>query len=61
MRAALILPVGFGALMWVAARRSDLLGGYRYPRWLLAVGALAWLLTVYLGVNALSGIVDLWK
>lgn len=57
----LILPVGFGALMWVAARRSDLLGGYRYPRWLLAIGALAWLLTVYLGVNALSGIVELWK
>ncbi|TWG08027.1 NRAMP family divalent metal transporter [Saccharopolyspora dendranthemae] len=57
----LILPVGFGVLMFVAARRGDLLGGYRYPRWLLAIGILAWLLTVYLGVNSVSGIAALWK
>ncbi|GAA1246383.1 divalent metal cation transporter [Prauserella halophila] len=56
----LILPVGFGVLMWVAARRSDLLGGYRYPRWLLVIGVAAWLLTLYLGWNSLSGIADLW-
>ncbi|TDD08952.1 divalent metal cation transporter [Saccharopolyspora terrae] len=57
----LILPVGFGVLMFVAARRGDLLGGYRYPRWLLVVGAVAWLLTVYLGVNSVGGIAALWK
>lgn len=57
----LILPVGFGVLMWVAARRRDLLGGYRYPRWLLVIGVLAWLLTLYLGWNSLSGIADLWS
>lgn len=57
----LILPVGFGVLMWVAARRRDLLGGYRYPRWLLAIGVAAWLLTVYLGWNSLSGISALWS
>ncbi|PRX44283.1 Mn2+/Fe2+ NRAMP family transporter [Prauserella shujinwangii] len=57
----LILPVGFGVLLWVAARRADLLGGYRYPRWLLAVGSAAWLLTVYLGWKSLSGIVELWS
>ena len=28
----LILPIGFGALLWVAWRRRDLLHGYRYPR-----------------------------
>lgn len=56
----LILPVGFGVLMWVAARRRDLLGGYRYPRWLLVIGVAAWLLTVYLGWNSLSGIGALW-
>ena len=32
----LILPIGFGVLLWVAWRRRDLLGGYRYPAWLLA-------------------------
>ncbi|KAA5826530.1 NRAMP family divalent metal transporter [Saccharopolyspora hirsuta] len=57
----LILPVGFGVLMFVAAKRRDLLGGYRYPRWLLIVGVVAWLLTVYLGVNSLGGIAALWK
>ncbi|GAB3498149.1 NRAMP family divalent metal transporter [Amycolatopsis cihanbeyliensis] len=57
----LILPVGFGVLLWVALRRGDLLGGYRYPRWLLAIGVAAWLLTVYLGANSLGGIADLWN
>ena len=55
----LILPVGFAVILWVAARRVDLLRGYRYPRWLLVVGALVWLLTVYLGWNSLGGIADL--
>ncbi|MFR9729497.1 NRAMP family divalent metal transporter [Saccharopolyspora sp. MS10] len=57
----LILPVGFGVLLWVAARRSDLLGGYRYPRWLLVIGVLAWSLALYFGVNSLSGIAGLWR
>ncbi|PRX92497.1 NRAMP family divalent metal transporter [Allonocardiopsis opalescens] len=58
----LILPVGLGLLLWIAARRrGDLLGGYRYPRWLIAVGVLSWLLTVYLGWNSLSGMAALWQ
>ncbi|WP_433247910.1 NRAMP family divalent metal transporter [Actinomadura nitritigenes] len=57
----LILPFGLAVLLWVAARRRDLLGGYRYPAWLLALGVAAWLLSLYLGRNALSGIEDLWK
>ncbi|MEV6226804.1 NRAMP family divalent metal transporter [Saccharopolyspora shandongensis] len=57
----LILPVGFGVLMFVAAKRRDLLGGYRYPRWLLVVGVVAWLLTLYLGFNSIGGIAALWK
>jgi Mn2+/Fe2+ NRAMP family transporter len=45
---ALILPIGFAVLLWVAWRRRDLLGGYRYPAWLLVLGVLAWLLTLFL-------------
>ena len=52
----LILPVGLGLLLWVAARRRDLLGGYRYPAWLIVIGALAWVLTVYLGYNSVAGL-----
>jgi Mn2+/Fe2+ NRAMP family transporter len=50
----LILPIGLGVLLFVAWRRRDLLGGYRYPAWLLGVGVLAWLLTLYLGYNAVQ-------
>ncbi|MFD3688225.1 NRAMP family divalent metal transporter [Nocardiopsis sp. NPDC058631] len=58
----IILPVGLGIMLWVAARRSqDLLGGYRYPRWLIAIGVAAWLLTTYMAVNALGGIAALWQ
>lgn len=57
-----ILPVGLGILLWVAARRSgDLLGGYRYPRWLIVIGAAAWALTVYMAIGSLGGIADLWQ
>ena len=57
---ALILPFGFAILLWVAWRRRDLLHGYRYPAWLLVVGVLAWLLTVYLAWNSLAGLAKLW-
>lgn len=52
----LILPFGVGLLLWVALRRRDLLHGYRYPTWLLTIGALAWLLTLYLGYGAIQGL-----
>ena len=52
----LILPLGFAVVLYVAWRRRDLLGGYRYPAWLLGAGVLAWLLTLYLGWNALKGL-----
>ena len=56
----LILPIGFAFLLWIAARRShDLLGGYRYPRWLLAAGVLAWALALYFGVRSISALSSL--
>jgi Mn2+/Fe2+ NRAMP family transporter len=56
----LILPVGIALILWVALRRSDLLGGYRYPRGLAVAGILAWLLTLYLGWRSLGGLVELF-
>lgn len=55
----LILPIGFTVVLWVAWRRRDLLGGYRYPAWLLGIGVLAWLLTLYLGYQSLGGLASL--
>jgi Mn2+/Fe2+ NRAMP family transporter len=56
----LILPVGFAVLLWVAWRRRDLMHGYAYPKWLLLVGAAAWILTVFLGWNSIMGLAKLW-
>ena len=56
----LILPFGLGLLLWVAARRRDLIFGYSYPRWLLGIGAAAWVLTLYLGYESLTGLKDLF-
>ena len=52
----LLLPLGIGVLLWVAWQRADLLRGHRYPRWLLCLGGAAWLLTVYLAVRSVVGL-----
>jgi Mn2+/Fe2+ NRAMP family transporter len=56
----LILPLGVGAMLWVALRRADLLGGYRYPRGLAALGVAGWLLTVWLGWRSLGSLARLF-
>jgi Mn2+/Fe2+ NRAMP family transporter len=57
----LLLPVGIGVLLWVAWQRTDLLRGYRYPRWLLAIGGAAWLLTIYLAVRSVKPVFELFS
>ena len=57
----LILPVGFGVLLWVAWRRRDLMHGYAYPKWLLLVGVATWLITLFLGWNSVMGLAKLWS
>ena len=57
----LLLPIGIAVVLWVATRRADLLDGYRYPRWLLVVGWAAWLLTIYLAVNSVRPVIDLFS
>ena len=55
----LFLPLGIGVLLYVAWRRADLLQGYAYPKWLLGIGAAAWLLTIYLAVRSVRPVIDL--
>ncbi len=46
----LILPIGMTIFMYIGwFRQRDVLGGYRYPVWLLTLGTLATLLTWYMG------------
>ena len=56
----LLLPIGIGVMIWVAWARRDLLGGYRYPKWLAAIGTLAWALTIWLAVNSIEPVIDLF-
>lgn len=52
----LILPLGLTIFIYVAWARSDLMGGYRYPRGLLLAGAAACVLTWYMGYKAIGPI-----
>ena len=49
----ILLPIGIGVMLWVAWMRRDLLNGYEYPKWLAAVGTVAWLVTIYLAINSI--------
>jgi Mn2+/Fe2+ NRAMP family transporter len=55
----LILPIGVAVMLWVALRRSDLMGGYAYPRALAMAGLLGWLITLYLGWHSLGKLLPL--
>lgn len=57
----ILLPVGIGVVLAVAWWRRDLLRGYRYPRWLLVIGSLAWLITIYLAVESIRPVIDLFN
>ncbi|MFI0371150.1 NRAMP family divalent metal transporter [Actinomadura sp. 1N219] len=57
----MILPFGLGVLMWAAARRRDLLGGYRYPAWMLVLGGVAWVMSLYLSWDLLTELDQLWR
>lgn len=52
----LILPIGLSIFIYAAWARSDLMGGYRYPRWLLVLGVLACILTWYMGYKSIGPI-----
>jgi Mn2+/Fe2+ NRAMP family transporter len=48
-------------ILVVAIFRRDLLGGYKYPKWLASAGVIVWLLTLYLGAGAVGKLSTLWN
>ena len=52
----LILPIGLSLFVYVGWRRSDLMGGYHYPRWLLVLGAITCALTWYMAAKSVGPI-----
>jgi Mn2+/Fe2+ NRAMP family transporter len=52
----LILPIGLTLFMYIGWFRPRVLGGYRYPKWLLIIGSIAVVVTWYMAVNAVGPI-----
>ncbi|WP_016853596.1 NRAMP family divalent metal transporter [Halomonas smyrnensis] len=52
----LVLPIGLTLFLYVAWRRSDLMHGHRYPRWLLVSGTAVCALTWYMGYQSIGPI-----
>ena len=52
----LILPIGLTIFTYIGYARSDLMGGHRYNRGLLALGAIVCALTWYMGFRSFSTI-----
>jgi Mn2+/Fe2+ NRAMP family transporter len=52
----LILPIGLTLFMYIGWFRPRVLGGYRYPKWLLIIGTIASVVTWYMAVNAVGPI-----
>ncbi len=57
----LILPIGLTLFVYAGWARSDLMGGYRYPRWLLVLGAAVCALTWYMGYKSVGPIFAMLK
>lgn len=56
----LILPLSLGVTL-VGAYRKDIVGDYKHPTWMTILGVITVLLTLYLGIQSLTGIVALWQ
>ena len=52
----LVLPVGLSIFLYAAYACTKLMGGYRYPRWLLTVGVVVCLLTWYMAYKSVGPI-----
>lgn len=56
----LVLPIGFTLIIYVAIRRGDdLLRGYRYPKWLIAIGLVAVVVAWWLAWRSFGGVFQL--
>lgn len=52
----LVLPIGLSIFIYAAWKRSDLMHGYVYPRWLLTLGALTCILIWYMAYRSVGPI-----
>lgn len=56
----LILPITLGVML-VASQKTEIVGDYKHPKWLLILGILVVIITAFLGFRSLTGIKALWS
>lgn len=56
----IILPLTLGTML-LACKNKKIIGDYEHPKWLLFLGVIVVLVTLYLGVNSLAGLTELFK
>lgn len=56
----LILPITLGSMV-LASRRKDIIGNYKMPIWLTALGILVVFISAYAGISSLQQISALWR
>lgn len=52
----LVLPIGLSIILYAAWKRKDLMGDYRHPTWLFALGVLTAALTWWMGYRSIGPI-----
>ncbi|MEX9941035.1 NRAMP family divalent metal transporter [Providencia rettgeri] len=57
----LILPIGLTLFVYIGWKRSDLMSGYHYPRWLLWSDVVTCALTWYMGAMSVGAIFNYLK
>ncbi|HGI5212139.1 TPA: NRAMP family divalent metal transporter [Providencia alcalifaciens] len=57
----LILPIGLTLFVYIGWKRTDLMEGYHYPRWLLWSGVVTCALTWYMGAMSVTAIFNYLK
>ena len=56
----LILPISLGTML-CAAKSKKVVGDYKHPMWLWALGWVVVVIAAYVGIKALPGILNLFK
>lgn len=56
----IILPLTLGTML-LASTNKKIIGNYKHPKWLLVLGIVVVLVTLYLGINSLSGLSALFN
>lgn len=56
----LILPIGFGVVLWAGFFRKDLLKGWEPPKWTLYVGLIVLVGCAWMGWSSISRLPEIW-